>query len=153
MSHHLLNWLANLSSDNEVAVVARDAACFAVGEHLRPILLSISQPMVLFYCLTFWILMGDGCRNSLVQELLELRLDCSSGLANSSDVGSDLATPADLQSGHRTTVSSEHRVALMSIGETFCALKPLSALFPSWYPVKQGSLLLIRTLFGVGVEV
>ena len=29
MSHHLLNWLASLSSDTEVAVVARVAACFA----------------------------------------------------------------------------------------------------------------------------
>ena len=29
MSQHLLNWFANLSSDTEVAVVARVAACFA----------------------------------------------------------------------------------------------------------------------------
>ena len=29
MSHYLLNWLANLASDKEVAFVARVAACFA----------------------------------------------------------------------------------------------------------------------------
>ena len=59
--------------------------------------------------------MGDGCRSSLVQQLLELRLDCSSDLASSSDVGTDLSTLADLQSGHPTSFSREHRIALSSM--------------------------------------
>ena len=75
--------------------------------------------------------MGDGCHSSLVRELLELRLDGSYDLASSSDVGSDLSTPADLESSHLTSVSREHRIALSSIVETSRALKPLSALFQS----------------------
>ena len=72
--------------------------------------------------------MGDGCRSSLVQDLLELRLDCSSDLANSSDVGSDLSTLADLQSGHPNSVSRKHRVALLSMVESSRALKRLLAI-------------------------
>ena len=75
--------------------------------------------------------MGDGCRISLVQEFLEVRLGCSSDLASSSDVGSDHSTLADLQSGHPTSVSREHRIALSSMVETSRALNSLSALFPS----------------------
>ena len=75
--------------------------------------------------------MGDGCRSSLVQELLEIRLDCSSGSASSSVVASDLSTLADLQSGHPTSVSREHRFALSPMVETSHAVKQLSAQFPS----------------------
>ena len=35
MSQHLLNWFANLSSDTEVAVVGRVAACFAGSGPLK----------------------------------------------------------------------------------------------------------------------
>ena len=75
--------------------------------------------------------MGGGGSSSLVQELLELRLDCSSDLASYSDVGSDLSNPVDLQSGHPTSVSREHRIALSSMVQTSSARKPLSALFQS----------------------
>ena len=57
-----------------------------------------------------------------------LRLECSSGLAGSSDVGSDLSNIADLQYDHPASVSHEHRIALSSVIETSRALKPLSVL-------------------------
>ena len=150
MSHRLLIWFAILSSDTEVAVVARVAACFAGRGTLKTgnTFFSISMPMVPICRLTSWILMGDGCRCSPVQELLEFRLDCSSGLANFSDVGSDHSTPADLQSGHPISVSGENRIALLSMVEISCALKQLWALFPSWHLVIREFLLLPKTLFG-----
>ena len=120
-----------------------------VGYHLKPILFSISLPIMHFCCLTSWILIGNGCRSSHVQELLELRSDCSSDSASSSDVGSNLSTPADLQSGHPTSISREHRIALSLMVETSHALKPLSELFPSWHFLIRGFLLLAKTLFGL----
>ena len=67
--------------------------------------------------------MGDGCVSILVQELLELRLDCSSDLASSSDVGSDFSALADLKCGHTTSISCEYRIALWSMVDTSRALK------------------------------
>ena len=106
-----------MSSDIEVAVVAKVVACVA-GR--GPILFSVSLHMVQFCRLTSWILVGDENRSSFVQGLLELRLDCSSGLANFSDMSSDYSTVADLQSGHRTSGFHEHKIALRSMRPLVC---------------------------------
>ena len=118
--------------------MVRVAACSAGRGHLRPIFLSIPISMVQFYHLTSRILMCVGGHNSPVQELLELRLDCSPDLATSSNVGSDLPTLADLQSGHPSSNSLEHQIELLSVVKTSRALKPLSALFPFSHPVIRG---------------
>ena len=97
--------------------------------------------------------MSDGYRSSLVQELVELRLDCSYDLVSSSNVGCDLSTLADLKFGQPITISREHRIALSSMVETSCALKPLSALFPSRHLVIRGFLLPTKTLFSLAAAV
>ena len=109
--------------------------------------------MVQLCHLTSWIQKGGECRNNLVQESLEHRLDYSSDLASSSDVANDLSILAAPQSGHPISVFRVRRIALLSVVETSHALKQLSTLFPSWHLVSYGSLLLIRTLFGLEVEV
>ena len=73
--------------------------------------------------------MGGGCSAGFVQGLHELRLDCSSDVANFSDVGSKILTLAELQSSCLTSVFHEHRIALSSMVETSHVMKPLSALF------------------------
>ena len=93
------------------------------------------------------------CRNNLVQESLEHRLDCSSEFASSSDVGNGPSILAAPQSGRPTSISRAHRIALFSMVETSHALKQLSELFQSSHLVSHGSLLLTRKLFGLGVEV
>ena len=93
--------------------------------------------------------MGDGCHSSIVQEINEIRIDCSSELARSSDVDSNLPTPAHLQSSRPISVSREHRIALLSTVETFCSLKQISALLQSRHLVIRGFLLLAETLFGL----
>ena len=118
------------------------AACSAGRGHLRPILFSIPISMVQFYHLTSRILMCVGGHNSPVQELLELRLDCSPDLASSSNVGTDLPTLSYLQSGHPTSNSLEHQIELLSVVKNSRSLKPLSALFPFSHPVIRGLLLL-----------
>ena len=120
-----------------------------VADHLRPTQSLISLPMVQLCHLTSWIQKGGECRINLVQESLEHRLDYSSDLASSSDVGDDLSILAAPQSGHPISVFRVRRIALLSMVENSHALKQLSALFPSWHLVSHGSLLLIRTLFGL----
>ena len=75
--------------------------------------------------------MGDGCRSSFVQRLLDHCLDCGPDLANSSNMGSNLSIIADLQSGHPTLDFHKNKVELLSIFEISRVLKPLSAVFLS----------------------
>ena len=98
ISRHLFNWFGNLSSAIAVAVVARVAACFAGKGPLRaqPILYFTAHSAVLSS--DFLNSKGYECRNNLVQESLEPRLDCSYDLANSSVVGNGLSFLAAPQS-------------------------------------------------------
>ena len=123
-----------------------------VASHLRPSQSFISLPIVQLCLLISWIQKGDECRNKLVQESLEPRWDCSSDLPSSSDVDKGVSILAAPPSGHPTSVSPPTRIAVLSMIETSHALKQLSALFQSWHLVNHGSLLLIRTLFGLEVE-
>ena len=123
------------------------------GVHLTPNQALIFLPMTQFCLPTSWTQKGDECRNNLFQESLEPRLDCSSGLASSSNLGSGLSTLAAPQSVHPISVVRVRGIALLSMVETSHALKQLSALFQSWHLLSHGSLLLIRTLFRLGVEV
>ena len=147
-SQHLLNWLANLSSDTDVTLVAWVAARFAGTRPPNAILNFYFTGMVQFW-MTSWILMGDECRSSVVQGLLELPSDCSSDLASSSNVVSDISTLADLQFGHPNSISYENKIALLSIVETSLMLKPLLGIFPSWHLVIRGFLQLTNTRFGL----
>ena len=124
-----------------------------VGFRLRPNQSFISLLMVQFCLPTSWTQMGVECRNNLVHESLEPRLDCSSDLLSSSNVGSGLSTLEAPQSGHPISVFRVRRFALLSMVETSHGLKDLSALFQSLHPVILRCRLLIEMLFGLGVEV
>ena len=92
-----------------------------VGKHLRPYLFSIPLNTVRFYCPSFWILTGDEFRSSLVQELLELHLDCSSGLGNFSQVSSEISNLADLKSGRLTSIFMKIKLRFVNGRDFLCA--------------------------------
>ena len=84
-----------------------------VADHLRPSQSLISLPMMQLCLLISWIRRGDECRNSLVQESVEHRLDCSSDFASSSDVVNGPSILETSQSGQSTSVSRAYRIALL----------------------------------------
>ena len=122
-------------------------------ELLLASLVGVHSGPTLQFCLpTSWTQRDDECRNNLVQESLEPLLDFSSDLASPSNVGSGLSTLTAPQSGLPNSVSRAHRIVMLSMVESSHALKQLSELFQSWHLVSHGSLLLMRTLCGLGVE-
>ena len=152
MSHHLLNWPANLSSDTEVAVVARVAACFAGRGSLRAHLIFKFTAQGEVLSSDFLISMSNGCRSSLVQELLALRLDCSSDSASSSLVCSDLSTLADLQSGpqlHFLVIIELHWRQWWRLRVSWNSYRH----YAYWQLLIREFLLLTKTLFGLAAAV